>query len=50
MLIASLFIFGTLFGLVGLLIAVPGAAILMMFFNDWRDKTERKDNIIIDNH
>ncbi len=49
MLIASLFIFGTLFGVVGLLVAVPGAAILMMFFNDWREKTERKENIIIDN-
>ncbi len=49
MLIASLFIFGSLFGVVGLLVAVPGAAILMMFFNDWRAKTERKDNIIIEN-
>jgi predicted PurR-regulated permease PerM len=49
MLIASLFIFGSLFGVVGLLVAVPGAAILMMFFNDWREKTERKENIIIDN-
>ncbi len=49
MLIASLFIFGTLFGVVGLLVAVPGAAILMMFFNDWREKTEQKDNTVIDN-
>ncbi len=48
MLIASLFIFGTLFGVVGLLVAVPGAAILMMFFNDWREKTEQKDSITID--
>ena len=35
MLIVALFVFGGLFGFIGLLIAVPSAAILMMFFNDW---------------
>lgn len=35
MLIASLFIFGYFFGLIGLLFAVPTTAVLMMFFNDW---------------
>ncbi len=38
MLIASLFIFGYFFGLLGLLLAVPSTAILMMFFNDWLAK------------
>lgn len=44
-LIGSLFIFGGLFGIVGLLIAVPTTAILVMFFNDWRNKLE-EDRII----
>ena len=35
MLIASLFVFGGLFGIVGLLFAVPTTAVLMMFLNDW---------------
>lgn len=35
MLIASLFVFGYFFGLIGLLFAVPATAVLMMFFNDW---------------
>jgi predicted PurR-regulated permease PerM len=35
-LIASLFVFGGFFGFLGLLIAVPTTATLMMFFNDWR--------------
>lgn len=34
-LIASLFVFGYFFGLLGLLSAVPITAVLMMFFNDW---------------
>ena len=38
LLIASLFVFGGMFGIVGFLIAVPSTAILMMFFNDWRQK------------
>ncbi len=38
MLIASLFIFGYFFGLLGLLLAVPSTAVLMMFFNDWLAK------------
>lgn len=36
LLIISLFVFGGLFGFIGLLIAVPVTAVLMMFFNDWR--------------
>ncbi|MDQ1267254.1 MAG: family transporter [Bacteroidota bacterium] len=35
-LIASLFVFGGMFGFIGLLIAVPTTATLVMFFNDWR--------------
>lgn len=34
-LIASLFVFGGLFGFLGLLIAVPLTATLMMFYRDW---------------
>ncbi len=34
----SLFIFGGLFGLLGLLIAVPTTAALMLFLNDWTEK------------
>jgi predicted PurR-regulated permease PerM len=37
LLIASLFVFGALFGFVGLLVAVPTTATLMLFFNDWRE-------------
>lgn len=37
-LIASLFIFGALFGFIGLLIAVPCTATLMLFYNDWKNK------------
>jgi predicted PurR-regulated permease PerM len=35
LLIASLFVFSGLFGFLGLLIAVPLTATLVMFFNDW---------------
>ena len=38
LLIASLFIFGGFFGFLGLLVAVPSTAAIMMFFNDWRVK------------
>jgi predicted PurR-regulated permease PerM len=38
LLIASLFVFGGMFGFLGLLIAVPLTATLMMFFNDWAQK------------
>ncbi|HOQ48373.1 MAG TPA: AI-2E family transporter [Candidatus Kapabacteria bacterium] len=38
-LIISLFVFGGLLGLIGLLIAVPATAALMMFYEEWR-KTE----------
>ena len=37
-LIASLFVFGALFGFLGLLIAVPSTATLMLFYEDWRKK------------
>ncbi len=37
-LIAALFIFGHFFGFVGLLVSVPAAAILVMYFSDWRAK------------
>lgn len=37
-LIISLFIFSGLFGLVGLLVAIPATAALMMFFDEWRNK------------
>lgn len=39
LLIASLFVFGDIFGFVGLLIAVPCTATMMMFFNDWREQS-----------
>jgi len=35
-LIISLFVFGGLFGIIGLLIAVPTTAALIMFFEEWR--------------
>lgn len=41
MLILSLFVFGGLFGFIGLLIAVPLTAILMMFFYDWVSKLQK---------
>jgi len=37
-LIASLFVFGALFGFLGLLIAVPTTATLMLFYEDWKEK------------
>jgi predicted PurR-regulated permease PerM len=37
-LIASLFIFGHFFGILGLLVAVPITASIMMFINDWRTR------------
>lgn len=39
LLIASLFVFSYLFGFIGLFIAVPSTAGLVMFFNDWRQKS-----------
>ena len=41
LLIASLFVFGGMFGFLGMLIAVPCTATLMMFFNDWREASLR---------
>lgn len=38
LLIGSLFVFGFFFGIIGLLIAVPTTAVLVMFFNDWMAK------------
>jgi predicted PurR-regulated permease PerM len=40
LLIASLFVFGHFFGFLGLIVAVPMTAILVMYFNDWRKKKE----------
>ncbi len=37
-LILSLYVFGGLFGLIGLLFAVPTTAALMLFLNDWTEK------------
>ncbi len=45
LLIASLFVFGGIFGFIGLLIAVPCTATLMMFFNDWRESSIRQQEI-----
>ncbi len=45
MIIASLFVFGGLFGIVGLLIAVPCTAALVMFFNDWKDNYTKEEII-----
>lgn len=45
LLMASLFVFGGMFGFIGLLIAVPCTATLMMFFNDWRERLFQKDEI-----
>lgn len=39
-LLGSLFVFGHFFGFLGLLIAVPSTAILMMFLRDWQKKQE----------
>ncbi len=43
-LIASLFVFGGLFGFFGLLIAVPLTATLMMFYRDWLVKYTNPEN------
>lgn len=45
-LIVSLFIFSGLFGILGLLIAVPTTAAIMMFFDDWRTNMINKKEII----
>ena len=42
-LIASLFIFGALFGFLGLLIAVPSTATLMLFYEDWKLKLQEEN-------
>jgi len=39
-LIASLFLFGHFFGFIGLIIAVPATAVLMMYFQDWMKSRE----------
>ncbi|MBK9250119.1 MAG: AI-2E family transporter [Ignavibacteria bacterium] len=39
-LLGSLFVFGHFFGFLGLLIAVPTTAILMMFLRDWQKKQD----------
>jgi predicted PurR-regulated permease PerM len=41
-LIASLFIFGALFGFLGLLVAVPSTATLMLFYEDWKQKLQEE--------
>ena len=41
-LIASLFVFGSLFGFLGLLIAVPTTATLMLFYEDWMNNLKKK--------
>ena len=38
MIIASLFVFGHFFGFLGLLVAMPATAVLMMYFSDWRKR------------
>ena len=43
LLFASLFIFGALFGFIGLLIAVPCTATLMLFYNDWKNNIKNDD-------
>ena len=44
MLFASLYIFGALFGIIGMLIAVPCTATMMLFFNDWNEKLRVERN------
>jgi predicted PurR-regulated permease PerM len=41
-LVAALFVFGHFFGIVGLVVAVPTTASLLMFVNDWLDQRERE--------
>jgi predicted PurR-regulated permease PerM len=45
-LFASLFIFGAIFGFVGLLIAVPCTATLILFYNDWKNKIKEEEDQI----
>jgi len=45
-LFGSLFIFGAVFGFMGLLIAVPCTATMMLFYNDWRNKLKKEFTII----
>ena len=40
-LLASLFVFGHFFGFLGLLTAVPVTAVLMMFYRDWLEQSDR---------
>lgn len=44
LLIGSLFVFGFFFGIIGLLIAVPTTAVLVMFFNDWMAKATEAES------
>jgi predicted PurR-regulated permease PerM len=44
-LFGSLFIFGAVFGFMGLLIAVPCTATMMLFYNDWRNKLKMEFTI-----
>ena len=44
-LFGSLFIFGAVFGFMGLLIAVPCTATMMLFYNDWRNKIKMEFTI-----
>lgn len=46
-LLASLFVFGHFFGFLGLLIAVPTTAILMMFLRDWEEKQDSQATKIV---
>ncbi|MBS1538614.1 MAG: AI-2E family transporter [Bacteroidetes bacterium] len=48
MLLVSLFVFGHFFGFLGLLIAVPTTAILMMFLRDWEKRQDTLMPIITD--
>lgn len=48
MLIASLFVFGHFFGFLGLIVAVPVTAVMMMYFNDWREKRSSPSLVFVE--
>ena len=41
-LIFTLFVFSSLFGFVGLLFSIPSTAIILLLFNEWREKSNSK--------
>jgi predicted PurR-regulated permease PerM len=46
LLIAALFVFGHFFGLLGLIVAVPVTAVLMMYFDRWATSLQTRADVV----